>query len=101
MSMQTEFTAFGRRRWFTCEVCLKVFNKKFLLTHHMLGAHPGQGRFLRCSQCSYVCKSKTTLGKHVTKEHAPKNIQCPHCPDTFSMLWILNEHISRNHRYYR
>lgn len=100
---QAEFTAFGRRRWFTCEICLRVFNKKFLLTQHALSTHPTESTLLRCQElkCNYVCRSRTTLNKHVAKQHAPKTIRCPHCPEAFSMHWSLNEHISQMHTFYR
>jgi uncharacterized C2H2 Zn-finger protein len=98
---QSEFTAFGRRRWFTCEVCLQVFNRKYHLTEHVLTQHPGQGHFLQCPHCAYVCKSKTTLKKHVVKLHMPKTLPCPHCPETFAMAWTLNEHINKSHKFFR
>jgi uncharacterized C2H2 Zn-finger protein len=98
-----EFTAFGRRRWFTCDICLRVFNRKFLLTQHALAAHAAQSALLRCGEqgCAYVCRSRTTLSKHAAKQHAPKTLRCPHCPDTFSMHWSLNEHLNHSHTYYR
>ncbi|XP_055311500.1 zinc finger protein 595-like [Sitodiplosis mosellana] len=76
---------------FACDICSKVFCKKFQLGRHMK-THDEQRPYL-CEECGKGFKSAQNLLLHKTSIHYNEpTLQCPDCPRKFFRLCLLKSH---------
>ncbi|CAB3371796.1 Hypothetical predicted protein [Cloeon dipterum] len=86
---------------YKCELCSKEFNQKKLMIDHKLAEHQRINQFTHCPYCSYSCKCKITLERHVTREHANSFLQCLDCSKRFATPSSLKEHNLKCHVHYK
>ena len=72
---------------YKCEICLKMFDKKFNYTRHK---KTGKSN---CSICAELFCTLKQLQQHKIKHH-PKQLKCTHCNKTFSLDSNLKRHVA-------
>ena len=64
---------------FKCDVCLKVFPRKFILKRHYR-THTGEKPFA-CQVCDKKFSRKFTLAQHQATHSDVRNFKCSNCPE--------------------
>ena len=75
---------------FPCDVCGKVFRKKFLLVRHM-NVHSVERPYI-CGQCGRAYKDTSSLKRHCLVHRGVKDFVCPDCGKAFFYSDTLKRH---------
>ena len=84
------------RSSFTCSVCAKSFNKKFLLERHLKN-HLREFN-LSCNVCNKSFNNDQALTRHLTSHSNVRQYECHLCSKSFKLLSAAKTHLnSHNH----
>ena len=81
----------------TCDICGKLFYKKWSLDEHMAEEH-AKGKSLSCQECGQLFQWERNLLAHIQLHHQPEvRHRCKHCPLTFlKRKSYINHHKSKH-----
>ena len=84
-------------RPYSCSQCTYSCKVKGTLKRHMKHVHSNE-RPYSCSQCSYSCKVKGTLTQHIKHVHSNERpFSCPQCQYSCIAKSILTKHVKQTH----
>lgn len=82
-----------------CEICGKLFMKKYRLDQHLIRVHANTKKMLTCQYCDHKTNSKTNMERHLSLHlEDKKDIICELCGKAFYNIVTLKDHISYMHR---
>ncbi|XP_069363856.1 zinc finger protein 431-like [Maniola hyperantus] len=86
---------------YKCNVCDKIFDKKYILSTHMKRDHLEQ-RDYKCEICPYTCFTNKELKCHMIKHNGSRIFECSVCKKSYARKKTLHEHmrIHNNDRRY-
>ncbi|XP_065346288.1 zinc finger protein 827-like [Cloeon dipterum] len=88
------------RKWINCDICFKSFSSKDLMLSHQSSEHQSFHQLHRCKSCPFVCKRRSAMKLHLARVHSTEMLQCPQCPEKFSLQWSLDDHMRKCHVFY-
>lgn len=84
---------------FRCSACMEVFRIENEFSSHVKSHHPGINgpipNSLQCMFCRTICSTELEMHFHLAA-HA-RQFQCPSCPETFNVEFLLDRHMQRHH----
>uniref|UniRef100_A0A1B0CS44 C2H2-type domain-containing protein n=1 Tax=Lutzomyia longipalpis TaxID=7200 RepID=A0A1B0CS44_LUTLO len=83
-----------RRRW-TCAICGRAFQEKWILKNHIKGLHSSDKPHA-CDLCDNKYSLKSALKRH-KMTHEDAQIPCDVCGKTFRNLLYMKKHRKHNH----
>ncbi|XP_054740307.1 zinc finger protein 423 homolog [Anastrepha obliqua] len=82
-----------------CSVCMELFQSEREFNTHVKTRHPGLNgpvpNSLQCLFCRTVCGNDLEMHFHLAA-HA-RQFQCPSCPETFHVEFLLDRHMQHHH----
>ncbi|XP_064468270.1 oocyte zinc finger protein XlCOF15-like [Ornithodoros turicata] len=109
----------GNQKPFVCQLCLRSFSTRSLLTSHLECVHDGEGKYVcavcekefvykdslerheqlhsndsryTCQRCGRTFRDHTNLCAHVLVDGGDRPYACTRCGSTFSALTSLKQH---------
>ena len=82
-----------------CDDCGKILWSYTGLYFHKRKHKDPNLRF-KCTECSYVCRSKQIIDRHIRREHStvkPDPFPCAACKKIFADEYALNQHVRNMH----
>ncbi|XP_018793118.1 PREDICTED: zinc finger protein 423 homolog [Bactrocera latifrons] len=84
---------------FRCSACMEIFRSENEFSTHVKSHHPGLNRptpnSLQCMFCRTICSNELEMHFHLAA-HA-RQFQCPSCPETFHVEFLLDRHMQNHH----
>ncbi|XP_004527551.1 zinc finger protein 423 homolog [Ceratitis capitata] len=84
---------------FRCSACMEIFRSESEFNNHVKSHHPGLNgpvpNSLQCMFCRTVCSNELEMHFHLAA-HA-RQFQCPSCPETFHVEFLLDRHMQSHH----
>ncbi|GAB6020748.1 hypothetical protein CHUAL_003410 [Chamberlinius hualienensis] len=81
---------------FKCPHCPRVFHRSIQEFKRHMWIHEGI-KPIKCTKCSYKCRTANHLQVHMRKHSNVKEYQCPHCYKDFKSKGSLQYHMQRFH----
>lgn len=109
---------------FRCEICAEIFETKVSIQVHLAVAHSNEVKLSRCSACMEVFRNERDFRQHVRMRHIvsgavqcifcrticsseldmhfhlaahARQFQCPICPESFHVEFLLDRHLQIYH----
>ncbi|KAK6635370.1 hypothetical protein RUM44_000621 [Polyplax serrata] len=85
-------TTIKEKRFFKCDICKKVFNRRFNFERHLI-VHSGES--LTCHTCGKQYRRQSVLDRHIKVVHQKirlGNPSCSYCNKIFSSSQSLEDH---------
>ena len=84
---------------FKCEFCEKDFDQALKLNIHIGESHKnGNAEDHKCYLCGKGFSHSPGLTRHLEVTHEGKTFNCKFCPSTFTRMYNLRMHTSKNHQ---
>lgn len=86
------------KRQLVCEICGKLFMKKYKLEQHLQRVHDQNKRMYNCDYCTHTTNNKKNMMRHMSIHlEDKKECVCEQCGKAFHNLVNLKDHMSYNH----
>lgn len=101
IAIQTHFTCTHsiETKILRCTACMGKFPSENEFSTHIKSHHPGLNgpipNSLQCMFCRIVCSNELEMHFHLAA-HA-RQFQCPSCPETFNIEFLLDRHMQNHH----
>jgi len=79
-----------------CNLCGQNFTSKYKYKAHVNRAHIDPDELLTCPHCPQTFVNVGVLDRHITL-HLPPTFQCDHCDKKFHTNYYLKTHVKRKH----
>ena len=80
-----------------CDICDKVFTRKFTRDSHRLIHVPEEKKDMQCPQCKIQCTTTRSLLNHKAIYAKKISYQCEYCNQIFCYQYHLDRHTKRHH----
>ncbi|XP_050676875.1 zinc finger protein 431-like [Leptidea sinapis] len=82
----------GQPLQYKCNVCDKVFDRRYTLSRHMKRDHLEE-RDYQCQLCAYKCFTNNELRVHMVKHNGERIFECSVCHKAYARKKTLREHM--------
>lgn len=77
---------------YPCNVCGKIYNRKYALSRHLKKSHMEERHF-QCDICPYNAFSNAELTMHMIKHNGKRIFECKVCKKAYARKKTLKEHM--------
>ncbi|XP_073964229.1 uncharacterized protein isoform X2 [Choristoneura fumiferana] len=77
---------------YKCNVCDKVYARRYMLSRHMKRDHLEE-RYFQCDICFHKCFARRDLESHMVKHNGARIFECSVCKKAYARKKTLTEHM--------